>query len=220
MSEIDEEEGHTSSIKTPKQLIAVLVSAFLFPVLTIILLAQLVTGDRTVDQNDPVYSDEAVAKRLKPVGRLIVASDSPQADETVGVTSQTAGVVAAPAAAADGADRIKTIYTASCAACHTSGAAGAPKLGDKSTWASRIKSGTDTLYNSALKGKNAMPAKGGNAAFREQQLGRARIRAIVGQRPDIAAADVAVNVIADQVGKTRGLLRQLGMFVEVCHGRH
>ncbi|PTR05712.1 cytochrome c5 [Nitrosospira sp. Nsp5] len=170
MSEIDEEEGHTSSIKTPKQLITVLVSAFLFPVLTIILLAQLVTGPRQIDQDDPIYSDEAVAKRLKPVGRLIVASDSPQADENVGVTSQTAGAVAAPAAAADGADRIKTIYTASCAACHTSGAAGAPKLGDKSTWASRIKSGTDTLYNSALKGKNAMPAKGGNASLSDADV--------------------------------------------------
>ena len=169
MSEIDEEEGHTSSIKTPKQLIAVLVSAFLFPVLTIILLAQLVTGDRTVDQNDPIYSDEAVAKRLKPVGRLIVASDSPQADENVDVASQ-ASAVAAPAAAADGPDRIKTIYTTSCAACHTSGAAGAPKLGDKSTWASRIKSGTDTLYNSALKGKNAMPAKGGNASLSDADV--------------------------------------------------
>ncbi|ARO86598.1 cytochrome c5 family protein [Nitrosospira lacus] len=169
MSEIDEEEGHTSSIKTPKQLITVVLAAFLFPVLTIILLAQLVTGDRTVDQNDPIYSDEAVAKRLKPVGRLIMASDSPQADENVGVASQ-AGTVAAPAAAADGADRIKTIYTASCAACHTSGAAGAPKLGDKSTWASRIKSGTDTLYNSAIKGKNAMPAKGGNASLSDADV--------------------------------------------------
>lgn len=172
MSEIDEEEGHTSSIKTPKQLITVLVSAFLFPVLTIILLAQLVTGDRTVDQNDPIYSDEAIAKRLKPVGRLIVASDSTQADENVGVASQAgaAAAVAAPAAAADGADRIKTIYTASCAACHTSGAAGAPKLGDKSTWGPRIKSGADVLYNSALKGKNAMPAKGGNASLSDADV--------------------------------------------------
>lgn len=168
MSEIDEEEGHTSSIKTPKQLITVLVSAFLFPVLTIILLAQLVTGHRQIDQDDPIYSDEAVAKRLKPVGGLIVANDSP-ADENVGATSQP-GAVAAPVAAADGADRIKTIYTASCAACHTSGAAGAPKLGDKSTWASRIKSGTDTLYNSALKGKNAMPAKGGNASLSDADV--------------------------------------------------
>ena len=170
MSGIDEEEGHSSAIKTPKQLITVLLAAFVFPVLTIMLLAQLVTGDRPVNQNDPVYSDEAVAKRLQPVGRLMLAGDSPRADEDVGATTvQTA--------AADGADRIKTIYTASCAACHTSGAVGAPKLGDKSTWAPRIKSGTDTLYNSALKGKNAMPAKGGNTS-----LSDADVKAVVDYR--------------------------------------
>ena len=166
-----EDEEHSSAIKTPKQLITVLLAAFVFPVLTIMLLAQLVTSDKPVNQNDPVYSDEAVAKRLQPVGRLILAGDSPRADEDVGATTaQTTGVVAAPIAAADGADRIKTIYTASCAACHTSGAAGAPKLGDKSTWAPRIKSGTDTLYNSALKGKNAMPAKGGNTSLSDDDV--------------------------------------------------
>jgi cytochrome c5 len=166
----DEEEGHSSAIKTPKQLIAVLVAAFLFPVLTIILLAQLATGDRQINQDDPIYSDEAVAKRLKPVGRLIIASDSPQTEEDTGVTSQATGAAAVPVAAADGEDRIKTIYTASCAACHTSGVAGAPKLGDKSTWAPRIKGGTDTLYNSAIKGKNAMPAKGGNPSLSDADV--------------------------------------------------
>ncbi len=166
-----EDDGHSSAIKTPKQLITVLLAAFVFPVLTIMLLAQLVTGDRPVNQNDPVYSDEAVAKRLQPVGRLMLVGDSPRADEDVGATTvQTASAAAAPIAAADGADRIKTIYTASCAACHTSGAAGAPKLGDKSTWAPRIKSGTDTLYNSALKGKNAMPAKGGNTSLSDADV--------------------------------------------------
>jgi cytochrome c5 len=72
--------------------------------------------------------------------------------------------------AADSGDKIKAAYTASCAACHTTGAAGAPKLGDKSTWAPRIKSGIDTLYNSAIKGKNAMPAKGGNASLSDADV--------------------------------------------------
>ncbi|KIO48025.1 cytochrome c5 family protein [Nitrosospira sp. NpAV] len=166
----DEDEGHSSAIKTPKQLITVLVAAFVFPVLTIMLLAQLVTGDREINQDDPIHSDEAVAKRLKPVGGLVLASDSPQTDENAGVTSRMEAAAAAPVAAADGADKIKTIYTTSCAACHTSGAAGAPKLGDKSTWAPRIKSGTDTLYNSAIKGKNAMPAKGGNASLSDADV--------------------------------------------------
>jgi cytochrome c5 len=46
-------------------------------------------------------------------------------------------------------------------ACHATGAAGAPKLGDKAAWAPRLKTGIDALYASSLKGKGAMPAKGG-----------------------------------------------------------
>ena len=170
MSGIDEEEGHSSAIKTPKQLVTVLLAAFIFPIAIIMLLAHFVTGDTPVDQTNPIFSDAAVATRLKPAGMLVLAGDAPQVDEKLGESAQTASAGAAPVAAADGADKIKAIYTASCAACHTTGAAGAPKLGDKSTWAPRIKSGTHTLYTSALKGKNAMPAKGGNASLSDADV--------------------------------------------------
>jgi cytochrome c5 len=49
-------------------------------------------------------------------------------------------------------------------ACHAAGVAGAPKFGDKAVWAPRIATGMDALYASAIKGKNAMPAKGGSGA--------------------------------------------------------
>ena len=52
------------------------------------------------------------------------------------------------------------IYTAKCMACHASGAAGAPKLGDKEAWAPRIATGMDALVASVINGKNAMPPKG------------------------------------------------------------
>ena len=52
------------------------------------------------------------------------------------------------------------IYQASCQACHATGAAGAPKVGDKEAWAPRIATGIDALTASAIKGKNAMPPKG------------------------------------------------------------
>lgn len=165
-----EDEGHSSAIKTPKQLITVLLAAFIFPIAIILLLAELVTGDIPVDLDNPVFSDESVAKRLNPVGVLVFASDPPQVDEKPEGTPQTASLTAAPVMAADSGDKIKAAYTASCAACHTTGAAGAPKLGDKSTWAPRIKSGIDTLYNSAIKGKNAMPAKGGNASLSDADV--------------------------------------------------
>ncbi|MGB5473139.1 MAG: c-type cytochrome [Gammaproteobacteria bacterium] len=52
------------------------------------------------------------------------------------------------------------IYNTKCMACHATGAANAPKLGDKEAWAPRIAMGNDALLASAIKGKNAMPPKG------------------------------------------------------------
>jgi len=76
---------------------------------------------------------------------------------------------AKPAASAEG-DKGKAVYAASCAACHANAVAGAPKFGDKAAWAPRIKTGKDALYTSALKGKNAMPPKGGNAALPDSEV--------------------------------------------------
>jgi len=59
----------------------------------------------------------------------------------------------------------KKVYDTTCAACHASGAAGAPKFGDKAAWTPRLKAGVDALYASAVKGKGVMPAKGGNASL-------------------------------------------------------
>jgi cytochrome c5 len=52
-------------------------------------------------------------------------------------------------------------YNKACVACHATGAADAPKLGDKAAWGPRIAQGTDVLYTSVLKGKGAMPPKAG-----------------------------------------------------------
>ncbi len=75
---------------------------------------------------------------------------------------------AAPAAAAptDG----KGVFDTTCTACHSTGAAGAPKFGDKAAWAPRIAQGKNTLYASALKGKGAMPPKGGNTALSDDAV--------------------------------------------------
>ena len=64
----------------------------------------------------------------------------------------------------------KSTYDSVCMACHSTGVAGAPKLGDKAAWAPRVKQGKDALYNSALKGKGAMPAKGGNASLSDDAV--------------------------------------------------
>ncbi|RJG15841.1 c-type cytochrome, partial [Massilia cavernae] len=65
------------------------------------------------------------------------------------------------------------VYTANCAACHTSGAAGAPKLGDAGGWGARIAQGYDTLVKHAVEGIRAMPAKGGNPDLDDVEVARA-----------------------------------------------
>ena len=80
------------------------------------------------------------------------------------------------AAAADG----KAVYSQTCAACHASGVANAPKLADKAAWEPRVRAGKDLLVVSVLKGKGAMPPKGGNASLSEDDV-RAAVDYIVTQ---------------------------------------
>ena len=72
---------------------------------------------------------------------------------------------AAVGVAAAGSGDGKGTYEKACSVCHAAGVAGAPKFGDKTAWAPRIATGADALHNSALKGKNAMPPKGGMTAL-------------------------------------------------------
>jgi cytochrome c5 len=79
--------------------------------------------------------------------------------------------VAANNAAAAGATTPATvagtappIYAQLCATCHAAGIAGAPKVGDKASWAPRLAQGIDALTANAIKGKGAMPPRGGSTA--------------------------------------------------------
>lgn len=72
-----------------------------------------------------------------------------------------------------------TIYQTVCGACHGTGAAGAPKSGDKAAWGPRIAQGKDALYKSALNGKNAMPPRGGAADLTDAEV-KAAVDHIIG----------------------------------------
>lgn len=80
--------------------------------------------------------------------------------------SFTALLFVGPGYAASGKD----VYNTNCASCHATGAAGAPKPGDKAAWENRLKTGMDALYSATLKGKGAMPAKGGNASLTDADV--------------------------------------------------
>lgn len=158
---------HTSLIKTPKQLIIVVLLSFIVPVAIIIMLAQLAMDGKRKPEATAV-SEEAVAKRLKPAGSVVVDPNAPApavASVAAAVVAVAAPGAAAPAAAGGDAAKGKSVYDTACMACHAAGVAGAPKAGDKAAWAPRLKTGKDALYTAVLKGKGAMPPKGGNASL-------------------------------------------------------
>ena len=72
-------------------------------------------------------------------------------------------VAAADPAKAEAAGAVPALYTQICQTCHLASVAGAPKLGDKAAWAPRLAQGVDGLTASVIKGKGAMPPKGGSA---------------------------------------------------------
>jgi cytochrome c5 len=141
---------HSSFIKTPGQLITVVVLSLLIPILVIALLVSYVNTDKRTGAGTDSMTAEAISARIKPVANFELKDAS------------------APKVLRSG----ETVYKAQCAACHDAGLAGAPKLGDVAAWAPRIKTGYDALLTSALKGKNAMAAQGGGE-YDDTEIGRA-----------------------------------------------
>ncbi|HSC74853.1 MAG TPA: c-type cytochrome [Pseudomonadales bacterium] len=74
------------------------------------------------------------------------------------------GQPCASAAAASSGGAAKTgeqVFNTTCTSCHSTGAAGAPKVGDAAAWGPRFAAkGKEGLYKSAENGFNGMPAKG------------------------------------------------------------
>lgn len=109
-------------------------------------------------------------------------------------------IAGAAAAGAGEAPAGKTIYQMNCAACHTSGAAGAPKLGDDEAWSPRISRGMPTLYAGAIRGKGGMPPKGGQAGLSDADV-RAAVDFIVTEaRRAARPADKSSAAAGDPLG--------------------
>lgn len=145
------DHSHETPIKTPQQLIVVILLAFLVPIIGISLLVSFITGPGPADPASPAMSPEAVAARLKPVGEVALVDPN------------------APKVVKSGEDVVKSV----CSACHATGAAGAPKIGDKAAWGPRIKEGLEGLLKSASQGKGAMPPRGGSPDLSDLELERA-----------------------------------------------
>lgn len=110
-------------------------------------------------------SPEAIAERIKPIGQVYTAKD----------LEGIAGAGAAPAATASSGPRNgETVYKGACFACHDTGAAGAPKRGDKTAWEPRVAQGIDTLKKHAIEGftgkSGMMPPRGTCASCSDEEI--------------------------------------------------
>jgi cytochrome c5 len=147
-----EHDPHSSPIKTPKQLVIVVLLAFLVPITVIALLSQLFTSSsHTASTED----EQRVLERIKPVATVVIAEASGPKGSMTG----------------------EQVYAQICKTCHEAGLAGAPKIGDKTAWQPRVAQGEKTLVQHAVAGfqgkSGVMPPKGGNADLTDDEVHRA-----------------------------------------------
>ncbi|EEZ71100.1 c-type cytochrome [Neisseria cinerea] len=97
-------------------------------------------------------TEAATQTRIQPVGQLTMGDGIPVGER-----------------------QGEQIFNKICIQCHAadSNVPNAPKLENNGNWAPRIAQGFDTLFQHALNGFNAMPAKGGAADLTDQELKRA-----------------------------------------------
>ena len=138
---------HGNLIKSPKQLIIMVFASFFVPLIIILLLMVFVNNGKRGE------STATTEQLIKPVAQLNFKDASGPKELQTG----------------------EQVYKAVCSSCHATGAAGAPKVGDAGAWSPRIAKGYDSLMTSVLKGKGAMPARGGSspADVSDYELGRA-----------------------------------------------
>ena len=96
-------------------------------------------------------SEAATQTRIQPVGQLALGDGIPVGER-----------------------KGEQIFNKICIQCHAadSSVPNAPKIENNGDWAPRIGQGFDTLFQHALNGFNAMPAKGGAADLTDQELKR------------------------------------------------
>lgn len=186
------EESH-SFIKTPRQLVTVVILAFVVPITVISLLVNYVNFGPRHGAGADAMTPEAIEARIKPVAGFELAeagAPAAQAEAVKPAPAQTAAAsapapaaaapaaapaqaeqkAAAPAAGGNALAEGKKVYDSTCHVCHASGVAGAPKYGNKADWAPFLQTGIDTMVKNAINGIKAMPPRGGNASLSDDQM--------------------------------------------------
>ena len=126
-----------------------LVSGIIIAIAVIYFLIKLAGSGSFADVNQS--SEAATQTRIQPVGQLALGDGIPVGER-----------------------KGDQIFNKICIQCHAadSSVPNAPKIENHGDWAPRIAQGFDTLFQHALNGFNAMPAKGGAADLTDQELKR------------------------------------------------
>ncbi len=96
-------------------------------------------------------SEERIAQRIAPIGQVV----SGEVDTAAEPADLSAG----------------DIYSNVCAACHDAGVSDAPIMGETDEWSNRLNDkGLETLFDHAINGFNAMPARGGDSSLTDEQV--------------------------------------------------
>ncbi|MBV1931064.1 MAG: c-type cytochrome [Porticoccaceae bacterium] len=138
-------------------------------------------GNFVPDPRPDVANERCMENCRDPKAIVILSEAAPAVDETsdrasgsgeAGNSQANMEVTATPANHPG-----QETYQQYCSICHGSGVAGAPKVGDASSWTPRIEQGLETLVTNAISGisSNAgtMPPKGGFAQLSDEEVTKA-----------------------------------------------
>lgn len=106
---------------------------------------------------------QQIQQRIQPIGKVRVQEQGNDTSET--------GAVEKASTTVETKEPGQETYEQYCTVCHRDGLAGAPKFRDENDWKPRLAGRTiDELVASAIKGLNAMPAKGTCVECTEAEL--------------------------------------------------
>ncbi len=143
-------DQHDTPIKTPKQLLTIVILAFVIPISLIGFLVAYVTGGKQGVSAETAQKPQNVAERIMPVAALnLKDANAPKVFQTG-----------------------EQVFKGLCISCHgTPGIATAPKMGDNAAWAPLIKEGLAAITNDAIKGTaKGMPPRGGNPDLDDHEI--------------------------------------------------
>ena len=112
----------------------------------------------------PAAPKQAAAGATATPDAARAAASAVAAATAAAPATTAAAAAAAPATTGAATGAPPALYAQICQACHAAAVAGAPKLGDKAAWAPRVAQGIDAMTATVIKGKGAMPPRGGSSA--------------------------------------------------------